>query len=107
MVFDGEIGQLTKIYFGVDSSTEMGSGHLMRCLTLGNRLRDDGATIAFISRDLPGNLSEFATAQGFPVHHCRPLGKSGKRQIPQSTRLLAGGGLAGGCNGNLGDSGAG
>jgi UDP-2,4-diacetamido-2,4,6-trideoxy-beta-L-altropyranose hydrolase len=46
----------------------MGSGHLMRCLTLGNRLREDGAAVSFISRELPGNMGEFVAAQGFPVH---------------------------------------
>jgi UDP-2,4-diacetamido-2,4,6-trideoxy-beta-L-altropyranose hydrolase len=66
---------LIKVFLRVDSSTEMGSGHLMRCLTLGNQLRKGGAAVAFISRDLPGNMGEFVAAQGFPVHRLSAPGK--------------------------------
>ena len=53
----------------------MGSGHLMRCLTLANRLRDGGAAVSFISRELPGNMVEFTVSQGFPVHKLPGPGK--------------------------------
>ena len=45
-----------KVVFRVDSSSEMGSGHLMRCLTLANELKQKKYEIVFICRDLMGNL---------------------------------------------------
>lgn len=45
-----------RIAFRVDSSINMGSGHLMRCLTLANELKHRGADVIFISRAHPGNL---------------------------------------------------
>jgi UDP-2,4-diacetamido-2,4,6-trideoxy-beta-L-altropyranose hydrolase len=39
-----------------DASILIGSGHVMRCLTLADALRERGATCRFISREHPGNL---------------------------------------------------
>jgi len=52
----------------VDSSEQIGSGHLMRCLTLAERLRKDGADVHFISRDLAGSLHRLVEEHGFPLH---------------------------------------
>ena len=52
----------------VDSSERIGSGHLMRCLTLAERMRRDGMSVHFICRDLVGNLAHLVTAQGFALH---------------------------------------
>ena len=49
----------------VDSSRVIGSGHLMRCLTLGERLRSEGAQVFFVCRDLPGNLYGLVHEKGF------------------------------------------
>jgi len=53
------------IVFRVDSSTQIGTGHLMRCLTLADALKNI-AMITFISRDLQGNLNHLIKAKG----HC-------------------------------------
>ena len=42
--------------FRVDSSTKIGVGHLMRCLTLADELKKCGYEATFVCRDLPGNL---------------------------------------------------
>lgn len=46
------------ILFRVDASIEMGGGHLIRCLTLAERLRANGHDVAFVSMDLPGSMFE-------------------------------------------------
>lgn len=52
----------------VDSSSQIGSGHLMRCLTLAGQLKKQGAEVAFICRDLEGNLTELVKKQGYELH---------------------------------------
>ena len=56
-----------KIVFRVDASLYIGSGHVVRCLTLASRLRSSGADIHFICRPLPGHMIDFIVEQGFPV----------------------------------------
>ena len=46
-----------RVIFRVDSSLQMGTGHLMRCLTLANEFKEQNHEIYFICRDLPGNLN--------------------------------------------------
>lgn len=52
----------------VDSSALIGSGHLMRCLTLAERMRNDGKNVCFICRDLAGNLCKIVEDKGFTLH---------------------------------------
>ena len=54
------------IVFRVDSSVQIGSGHLMRCLTLAGQLKKvKQAEIAFISRNLEGNLNHLIENHGY------------------------------------------
>lgn len=55
------------IVFRVDASLTMGSGHLMRCLTLANCLHSHGAQIVFICRHLPESLHRMLFVAG---HSC-------------------------------------
>lgn len=51
-----------------DASISIGSGHVMRCLTLAQRLRkDENANVVFIMRRLSGNLIDVVRRQGFDV----------------------------------------
>ena len=44
------------VIFRVDSSTQMGVGHLMRCLTLADELQKKNHKITFICRELQGSV---------------------------------------------------
>jgi UDP-2,4-diacetamido-2,4,6-trideoxy-beta-L-altropyranose hydrolase len=57
-----------KIFFRVDSSAKIGSGHVMRCLTLAEALCKKGAYVKFISRDHPGNINHLIIKAGFQVN---------------------------------------
>jgi UDP-2,4-diacetamido-2,4,6-trideoxy-beta-L-altropyranose hydrolase len=48
-----------KVVFRVDASLQMGTGHVMRCLTLANELKQQNHEIVFICRDLTDNLNLF------------------------------------------------
>ena len=48
----------------IDSSIQIGTGHLMRCLTLADALRGKGAVVSFICRELPGNLCDSVEKKG-------------------------------------------
>ena len=51
-----------------DASRTLGSGHVMRCLTLAEVLRARGATVQFICRPDHGHLGARITGQGFGLH---------------------------------------
>ena len=68
LVFSRSIMVSKNVAIRTDSSTKMGTGHVMRCLTLADQLRDRGARIFFICRDIPGNLIKFIYERQYPVH---------------------------------------
>jgi UDP-2,4-diacetamido-2,4,6-trideoxy-beta-L-altropyranose hydrolase len=56
------------IVFRVDSSDIIGTGHLMRCLTLAEALRKKGANCIFICRNHPKNIYFLIKDKGFSLH---------------------------------------
>lgn len=52
----------------VDASIQIGSGHVMRCLTLADELKRNGANVHFICREHPGNMCAFIEARGYMVY---------------------------------------
>lgn len=57
-----------KVVFRADASLQIGTGHVMRCLTLAQVLADKGHECCFITRLHPGNLNDYICQLGFPVH---------------------------------------
>lgn len=62
-----------QITFRVDASLQMGTGHVMRCLTLAQALRERGADCRFVCREHPGHLIQSIRGLGFEVM-ALPLG---------------------------------
>lgn len=56
------------VAFRVDASLEIGTGHVMRCLTLAEALAGQGAECHFFCREHPGHLIEAIEARGFAAH---------------------------------------
>lgn len=54
-----------RVAIRVDASLEIGTGHVMRCLTLARRLRANGANVMFICREGVGNLCTSIEAANF------------------------------------------
>lgn len=74
-VMTGKSADSMKILFRADASVQIGSGHVMRCLTLAVALRERGAQAAFVCREHEGNLCELIEDLGFPVARL-PSGKT-------------------------------
>lgn len=55
-----------KILFRADASVDLGSGHVMRCLTLAEELARRGHQAAFACRAGVGDMLKFISARGFP-----------------------------------------
>lgn len=79
-----------KVFFRVDASHEIGSGHVMRCLALANFLKKKNLECSFICRELPGNLIDYIKREGFLVFALGgPSGSLAKNQdYPSHSRWL-------------------
>lgn len=60
--------KLSVIAFRADASLEIGTGHIMRCLTLADALRAQGAICHFICRAHSGHLAEVIEKRDHAVH---------------------------------------
>ena len=57
-----------KVLFRVDSSHQMGTGHLMRCLVLADLLKKNGTTVEFICRSHKGDSIDKIISNDFKVY---------------------------------------
>lgn len=56
-----------RVAFRSDASLQIGSGHVMRCLTLADALRENGAEVRFVCRAHEGQLGALIERRGYPV----------------------------------------
>lgn len=64
-----------KIVFRTDASSAIGSGHVMRCLTLASSLRERGAEVLFICRAHDGHLCDYISECGYTVKRLPVINK--------------------------------
>ena len=76
-----------KFAFRVDASVEIGTGHVMRCLTLAEALREQGAACHFICRAHTGNLIRHIERSGFPVNVLKNSGNQAKYSTGKTKKL--------------------
>jgi len=58
---------MMKVVCRADASVEIGTGHVMRCLTLADVLKHRGAEIAFVCRSMSGDMCDFIRKKGFMI----------------------------------------
>lgn len=56
-----------KILIRADGSTEIGTGHLMRCLALAQAWQDGGGTVTFVSAMIPSSMESRLQQEGMSV----------------------------------------
>ena len=61
-----------KVLIRTDASNLIGSGHVIRCLTLGHYLQESGCDVAYACRELPGHLCDLIESHGFAVYRMEP-----------------------------------
>ena len=79
-----------KVVFRVDSSYQMGAGHVMRCLVLAKHLKHSGAQVEFICRPHKGNSIHKLVSSGFKVYElAEPEDQSAAESLQYSQWLGA------------------
>lgn len=67
-----------RVIFRADASLDIGTGHVMRCLTLADALRAQGGQCGFVCRAHSGNLIDLIRARGHEVHALPLLADAGR-----------------------------
>ncbi|VAW44221.1 Pseudaminic acid cytidylyltransferase [hydrothermal vent metagenome] len=57
-----------KVVIRVDASLQIGTGHVMRCLTLAEALKKQGRQVVFICREHTGHLMDVIQQKGFDLY---------------------------------------
>lgn len=77
-----------RVVFRVDASLQIGTGHVMRCLTLAHALADKGVKCDFICREHPGNLVGLIRDRGY-IAYALPTSRDHDVHLSHSTWLGA------------------
>lgn len=57
-----------RMAFRTDASSRIGTGHVMRCLTLADALREQGSECQFVCREHEGHLIGHIRSRGYKAH---------------------------------------
>ncbi|MCE0556226.1 UDP-2,4-diacetamido-2,4,6-trideoxy-beta-L-altropyranose hydrolase [Motilimonas sp. E26] len=74
-----------KVVFRVDASSQLGFGHLMRCLTLANSLAQCGVECIFICREMSGFQPDKIESQGYRLYYLTAQSNSDETGDAQAT----------------------
>jgi UDP-2,4-diacetamido-2,4,6-trideoxy-beta-L-altropyranose hydrolase len=55
------------LFIRADANTRMGTGHVMRCMALGQAWQDAGGSVCFICAEIPDGLAERVKLEGFEL----------------------------------------
>lgn len=77
------------VLFRVDASQEIGTGHVMRCLALADRLQNAGVTPVFVARKMFDNLATRIASAGFALERLPPASGVNDRPMPHAHWLAA------------------
>ena len=75
--------KLTTVVIRVDASTRIGTGHVMRCLTLAKKLAEHGSKVIFLAKQHQGNLNSIIKKQGFKLFELSAPKESITRQTDE------------------------
>ena len=75
------------IVFRTDASVRIGSGHVMRCLTLADALQGAGAHCRFVMRDHPGHLETLVQERGYDTFLLPPGDGASDGGLPHAAWL--------------------
>lgn len=73
------------VVFRADASLQIGTGHIMRCLSLADALKARGARCHFITREHPGNLIHYLRRRGYDTHVLPHIGGDSVEEVGPST----------------------
>src|SRR6266849_4467531 len=78
------------IVFRTDASSFIGTGHVVRCLTLAFALQKCGCAVSFVCREHNGHLCDLIEARGFTVKRLPLLDTSILETSPAHASWLGG-----------------
>lgn len=77
------------VVFRADASLQIGTGHVMRCLTLADALKAKGAECRFICRQHEGNLIEHIRVKGYIAHALPVVPSAGISELATERLVMA------------------
>lgn len=75
-----------RVLIRADASVALGTGHIVRCATLADALKQQGADVSFACLSLPGNLNDWLRQRGLTVYELPPSEPS---SVPGMQALFA------------------